>query len=105
MAFDKSTISRTQVQLWYNLFKEGREDINGDGRSGRPSTSTTHEAVKKMILRKRGIVIREISDDVGISFGSCQAIFTGVLGMKRAAPKIVSKLLHFEQKQHLMDIA
>ena len=38
-------------------------------------------------------------------FGSCQAIFKDVLGMKRAAAKIVLKLLHFEQKQSRMDIA
>ena len=41
----------------------------------------------------------------GISFGSCQAIFTDVLGMKSAAAKIVSKLLNLKQKQRLMDIA
>ena len=29
------------------------------------------------------ITIREVADDVFISFGSCQAIFTDVLGMKR----------------------
>ena len=39
-----------------------------------------------------------IANDVGISFSSCQAIFTDVLGMKRAAAKIVSKLLNFKQK-------
>ena len=51
MTFGESTMSRTQVQLWYNRFKEGREDINDDARPGRPSTPTTDEyieAVKKM---------------------------------------------------------
>lgn len=108
VAFGESTMSRTQVQLWYNRFKEGREDVNDDARPGRPSTSTTDEnieAVKKMILDNRRITIREVADDVGISFGSCQAIFTDVLGMKRAAAKIVPKLLNFEQKQRRMDIA
>ena len=42
---------------------------------------------------------------VGISFGSCQGIFTIVLGKKRAAAIIVLKLLNFEQKQHRMHIA
>ena len=49
-------MSRTPVQLWYNRFKEAREDVNEDARSGRPSTSTTSEnieAVKKMILDNR----------------------------------------------------
>ena len=69
-------MSRTQVQLWYKRFNEDREDVNDDARPGRPSTSTIDEnieAVKKRILANRRITIREVADDVGISFGSCQA--------------------------------
>ena len=94
VAFGESTMSRTQVQLWYNRLKEGWEDVNDDAGPGHPSTSTTDkniEAVKKMILYNCQITIREVADDVGISFGSCQAIFTDVLGMKRVAGKIVPK--------------
>ena len=53
VAFGESTMSRTQVQLWYNRFKEGRKDVNADARPGQSSTSTTNEnieAVKKMTL-------------------------------------------------------
>ena len=46
-----------------------------------------------------------VADDVCISFSLCQAISTVVLGMKREAAKIASKLQNFEQKQHHMDIA
>ena len=56
VAFGESTMSRTQVQLWYKRFKESREDINNDARPGRPSKSTNDEnikAVKKMILDNR----------------------------------------------------
>ena len=52
VAFGESAMNRTQVQLWYNRFKGGRENINDDARPGRPSTSTTDEiieAVKKVI--------------------------------------------------------
>ena len=94
-AFGESRVSRTQVQLWYNWFKQD------DARSGRPSTSTTDEnieAVNKMRFDNLRFTIREVVDDVGLSFGSCQAIFTDVLGMKHAAAKIVSKLLKFKQK-------
>ena len=102
MAFGKSTMSRTQVQLWYNRFKEGREDVNNDARPGRPSTSTTDEnieAVKKMILNNCRITIREVADDVAMSFGSCQEIFMNFLDMKCAAEKIITKILNFEQKR------
>ena len=63
VAFDESINSRTQVQLWYNRFKEGRKDVNDDIRPGRPSTSTADEnieAVKKMILDNCRITIREV---------------------------------------------
>ena len=59
--FGESTTSRTQVQLWYSRFKEGREDVNDDARPVRPSTSTTEEKI-----------IREIANDVGISVSPCQ---------------------------------
>ena len=48
--------NRTQVELWYKRFKEGREDVNDDVRPGRPNTSTTGEnieALKKMFLDNR----------------------------------------------------
>ena len=93
--------------MWYNRSKEGQEGVNDDVRPSRSSTSTTDEnieAVKKMILDNRRIKIKA-ADDIGKSFGSCQAIFMDVLGMKCAAAKIVSKILNFEQKQCRMDIA
>ena len=71
---------------------------NDDARLGRTSTSTTDEnieAVKKMILDDRRITIREVADDVGISFGSYKAFFTDVLGLKRAA-----KLLNLIRDVH-----
>ena len=71
VAFGDSTISRTQVQLWYNRLKEGGEDVNDDSGSDRPNMSTTDEnikAVNKMILDNRRITISWVADDVGISF-------------------------------------
>ena len=40
------------------------------------------------------ISIREVADDIGISFVSCQAIFTDLSGITRAAAKIVKKVLY-----------
>ena len=69
VAFGVSTTNRTQVQLWYNRFKESQEDINDDACFGRSSTSITDEnieVVKTMILDNRRITIREVADDVDI---------------------------------------
>ena len=39
MAFGESTMTRRQVQVWYNRIKEGRVDVNDDAQPRRPSTS------------------------------------------------------------------
>ena len=59
----------------------------------------------KWFWDNRWITITEVADDVDISFGLCQVIFTKIFGMKRTATKIVPKLLNFEHKQHRIDIA
>ena len=51
--------------------------------------------MKEIIWNNRRIPIGVIADDVGISFGSCQAIFMDVLGIKRAQRRLFAKLLKF----------
>ena len=95
VAFGVSTMSRIQFQLWYNRFKEGRDDINDDARPGLPSTSTTDEnieAVKKMILDNSRITIRDVVDYAGISFGLCQAIFYGFFKHETCGEEDCSKI-------------
>ena len=46
-------------------------------------------------MKKSQKSIRDVAEDVGISFGSCQAIFMDVLVMKRMAAKIVPKFAKF----------
>ena len=79
-AYGESAMSKTRVYEWYKRFQDGREDVKDDER---PSTSTTDEnveKVKEMVMNDRQIIIREVADDVGISIGSCHAIFSNVLG-------------------------
>ena len=47
-----ATMSRSHVFEWHKWFKEGRDDVGDDSRSGRPSTSRTAynvECVKQMV--------------------------------------------------------
>lgn len=107
-AFGDDTISQPRVYEWYKRFQEGREDIEDDARSGRPSTSTSDEnveKVKEIVLANRRITIREVAEEIGISYGTCEAIFADVLNMKQVAAKFVPKLLNFQQKQHRVTIA
>ena len=52
VAFGEFTMSRTHIQLWYNQFKEGREDVNDDARPDRLSTSTTDENIETSLLER-----------------------------------------------------
>jgi transposase len=72
-AYGESAMIKTSVYEWYKRFHDGREDVEDDERSGRPSTSIIHEnvkKVKKMVINDRRITIRELADEVDISIGS-----------------------------------
>ena len=45
-AYGDTTLSRTMVFKWHKAFKEGRENIEDDPRSGRPISSTNDENVE-----------------------------------------------------------
>ena len=108
VAYGECTVSQKSIYKWYKLLTEGREEVNDDARPGRLSTSTTNEnteAVKKIVMENRRITIREVAENVGISVGSCHAIFSDISGLKRVAAKFVPKLLNFDQKTRCMTIA
>ncbi|UYV71165.1 hypothetical protein LAZ67_8001971, partial [Cordylochernes scorpioides] len=107
VAYGEVILDRSNVYLWYEMFSEGREDVNDEERAGRPSTSTTDEKineVEKMILANHRITVREVSENLNISIGSCHSIFINDLGMRLVAAKFVPKLLNCDQKQHRMNI-
>ncbi|UYV80680.1 hypothetical protein LAZ67_19001364, partial [Cordylochernes scorpioides] len=71
-AYGDAVMSRRQVFDWYKRFKEGREEIADNERSGRPSTSTTPEKVDKvleLVREDRQITVREVAEEAEISFG------------------------------------
>lgn len=71
--YGESAMNKTKVYEWYKRFQEGREGVEDNDRSGRPSTSATVEnveKVKEMVMNDRRIRIREVADEVGISISS-----------------------------------
>jgi len=49
--------------------------------------------VRTIFRNNRKLTVREIADDCGISVGSCDAILTDDLHMKRVCAKSVPRLL------------
>ena len=107
-AFGESALSRTRAYEWYKDFKSGRTVVEDLPRSGRPSTSNTDENVKKVkeiVLENRHTSLREISSELGISYGTAQHIVVDVLGMRRVVARLVPKDLNFVQKHHRKTVA
>ena len=101
------TMSRSRVFEWHKRFKEGREDVEDDSRSGRPSTSRTAdnvERVKQMVCGDRRLTVRMIVDELEINRDSVWKIFTEDLGIRKICAKMVPKLLENEQKERCVEV-
>ncbi|XP_018049472.1 PREDICTED: histone-lysine N-methyltransferase SETMAR-like, partial [Atta colombica] len=99
---------KTAVYERHERFKSGRESVEDDERSGRPSTSKTDENINKMremLINNRKLTIRELTEDLNIAYGSIQDIVINGLGLRRVAAKLVPKELNFMQKRDRIVIA
>jgi transposase len=77
--FSDDCLSQAVVYQWVKRFKEGRESLKDDPRPDRPSTACDEQMVAQVrakIHADQSLTIREIAEEVNISFGSCQAILT-----------------------------
>ena len=76
-AFGKEAIGHTQVKERFRLFKEGRTSVESDECSERPSMSRNQlmsDEVHSVVLDDWRITIRELSNELGLSFGLVQFI-------------------------------
>jgi histone-lysine N-methyltransferase SETMAR len=81
--------------------------LKDDPRPGRPSTARNEQKVaqvREKIRADRRLTIREIAEEVNISVGSCQAIITEDLAMRRVAAKFVPRLLSDDQKSRRLEV-
>lgn len=100
-AFGDEAMSRARVYEWYKRFRDGRTSVDSEERSGRPSTSTNEvmvNTVRAVIRDDRRLTVREVAEDLNLSYGSVQTILTENLGMRRVSAKFVPRLLTDEQK-------
>jgi transposase len=107
-AFGNEAMGLTQVKEWFRRFKEGQISAKSDERSGRLSMSRNQVMIDKLhsaVLDNQRITIRELSDELGLSFGLVLSILTEDLGMKRVSVKFVPKLLTVEQKETYLAVA
>ena len=104
--YGPSCMSRANFYKWVQAFKDGRESITDDLRSGRPvavSTPETVQAVENLIKSDRRVTLDQIATKLDISHGTVNAIVREKLHFLKVSCRWVPKMLTDDHKmQRLM---
>ena len=94
-AYGEKAMKKTAVYMWYNRFKEGRENIKDDQHSGRPSvvTSSHVAAFKQLLDNDRRNMIR----DIAAVTVQCWVLF--ITNMRQICARWIPKMLNTDQKR------
>ena len=105
--YEDATMSRTRIFEWHKRFREGREDVEDDPKSGRPKTSRTNENVKHVrekVRSDRRLTVRMIADELSMNSERVWRIITEDLGMRKVCAKMVPRLLNDGQKENRVQV-
>ena len=101
-AYGVATQSRTMVFKWHKAFKEGRENVEDDPRSGRPISSTNDqnvEVVRVMMTKDSRLSVRMIAEETGLNKNEVHRILTEHLHMRKICAKLVPKTCLWSKKR------
>ena len=99
--YGPSCMSRANFYKWVQAFKDGRESITDDLRSGRPvdvSTPEAVQAVEDLIKSDRRVTLDEIATNLDISHGTVYAIVREKLRFSKVSCRWVPKMLTDDHK-------
>ena len=87
-------MSRTCVFKWPKRFKKGREEVEDDSKSGRPSTSRNDdniELVRQKVRSDCQLTVRKKANQLGISCKKVWIMITKELRIKKICSKMFPK--------------
>ncbi|KAJ4445043.1 hypothetical protein ANN_06842 [Periplaneta americana] len=104
--YGREAVSRKCVYEWFKRFLEGKETIEDEPRSGRPSTSRTPEMIEKvrqMLAQDRRLSLELIAEELDISKDTMHTIVRDDLGKRKICSRFVPHKLTDEQKAKRME--
>jgi len=103
--FRDQSLNRTQVFQWHTRFKTVRTLVD-DKHTGRPTSCTTETdaQIQQLNCQDQHRNIRDIAEEVGVGYGTCQQVLTEELGICRVAAKFVPRILTADQKQQRINV-
>ncbi|XP_030873361.1 protein GVQW3 [Leptonychotes weddellii] len=105
-AYGNEVMSRARVFDWHKRFKEGREDVRDDARSGRPVTHRTDENIQKvkdLVCSNRRLTVRMMAEELNLDKETVRLILKENLNMRKVSAKVVSGILKDEPKPRRFD--
>ena len=106
--YGQSSPSSSTIKRWVKEFQRGRESLEDDPRSGRPTTSTSPENIEKvhkLVIENRRISLYELEEATGISYGSIHNILHDEPHMSKVCARWVPKMLSDDMKQSRVTIS
>jgi transposase len=100
-AYGAAAMKKTSVFEWHKRFKEGRDDVKDDQRSGRPKTRRTEEnveKVRKLVCTDRPLSLRMMARKLNLHTATVKEILTEDLGVRNLSAEM-SKKMTGQQKQ------
>jgi transposase len=104
--YGSDSLSRPMTFEWFEQFREGRESLEDDERSGRPTTSRNEQTIEKvcqLVMQDRRVTLRLLSVELNGSKDTIREIMLDDVGKKKVCTNFVPHLLMPEQKTLRME--
>lgn len=105
-AYGNEVMSRARVFDWHKRFKEGREDVRDDARSGRPVTHRTDENIQKvkdLVYSNRQLTVRMMAAKLHLDKETVRLILKENLNMRKVSAKVIPRILKGDPKPRKLD--
>jgi hypothetical protein len=107
MTYGEYAMKKFSVYEWHRRFKERREDVQDDPRSGQPKPHRIDANVDRVrtLVRSDGrLGAKLIEEKLNMNRETVRQILMEDMGMRKMSAKMVPRILTDDQKQRLLHV-